>query len=110
MDVTKPLRWFVPSREEIQGMPEDIKKEIGYRLRRLQNGEHIGDKNIKSFGEDRRIRHLMKIVADGDDGNTYRAVATVEFREGIWVLDVFEKRASSGITTPRKTSTGSRPG
>jgi phage-related protein len=100
--VPRPLRWFVPSREEIRGVPDDVKKEIGFKLRRLQNREDELDKDIKRFGEDRRISHLTKIVVNGDDGNTYRAVATVEFSEGIWMLGVFEKRASSGISTPKK--------
>jgi phage-related protein len=96
------LRWFVPSRDEIRAIPEDVKHEIGYLLSQLQNGEHLGEKNIKPFGEDRRISHLIKIVVDGDDGNTYRTAATAGFPEGIWVLDVFEKRSTSGIGTPKK--------
>ena len=83
-------------------MPEDIKDEIGFRLRRLQNGEHGNDRNIKRFGEDERIEHLLKIVAEGEDGNTYRGAVAAEFSEGLWVLDVFEKRASSGVGTPKK--------
>lgn len=101
-DVPKPLRWLVPSREEMRNLPEDVKDEIGFRLRRLQNGDHESDPNIKPFREDGRISHLVKIVADGDDGNTYRAAVAAEFAEGLWVLDVFEKRASSGIATPKK--------
>jgi phage-related protein len=101
--VPKPLRWFVPSRDEIRAMPEDVRREMGYLLSQLQKGEHLEEKNIKRFGEDRWISHLTKIVVDGDDGNTYRTAATVEFPEGIWVLDVFEKRSMSGSAHRRKT-------
>ena len=100
--VPRPLRWFSPSRDEIRSLPDDVKDEIGFRLRRLQNGEHAADPNIKRFGEDPRIAHLMKIVSDGEDGNTYRAAVAIEFEEGVWVLDVFEKRSSSGLGTPKK--------
>lgn len=100
--VPRPLRWFTPSRSEIQAVPEDVKDVIGFKLRRLQNGEHGADKDIKPFGEDDRIRHLVKLVAQGDDGNTYRTAVTVEFAEGIWVLDVFEKRSTSGTSTTKK--------
>ncbi|MGO4175780.1 type II toxin-antitoxin system RelE/ParE family toxin [Bosea sp. TAF32] len=86
----------------MQSMPEDIKDQVGFRLRRLQNGEHGNDRHIKRFGEDQRISDLIKIVAEGDDGNTYRCAVTVEFDEGLWVIDIFEKRASSGISTPKK--------
>jgi len=102
MQIPRPLRWVVPSRDEIRDLPDDVKDEIGFKLRRVQNGEHGGDKDIKPFGEDPRIAHLIKIVAEGDDGNTYRAAVAAEFPEGLWVLDVFEKRASRGIRTPKK--------
>ncbi len=74
----KPLRWFVPSRDEIREIPEDVRTTIGFKLRRLQNGEDAEDNDIKRFGEDDRIAHLVKIVAQGKDRNTYRTIATVQ--------------------------------
>ncbi|HEY3782783.1 MAG TPA: type II toxin-antitoxin system RelE/ParE family toxin [Fimbriimonadaceae bacterium] len=40
-------------------------------------------------------------VVENFDGNTYRAVYTVRFQERIYVLHVFQKKSTSGITTPR---------
>jgi phage-related protein len=98
----KPVRWYGPSLDELSAFPWDVKRQIGFRLRRVQNGEHVRDGSVKRFGEDNRIAHLTKIVCDGDDGNTYRTAITVEFEEGIWVLAAFEKRSSSGIGTPKR--------
>jgi phage-related protein len=42
----------------------------------------------------------MKLVEDYD-GNTYRAAYTVAFADVVYVLDVFIKKAKSGIKTPQ---------
>ncbi len=83
-------------------MPEDVIDEIGYKLNLIQHGEESAEPGIKRFHEDARIAHLYKVLSDGSDGNTYRGVATVEFEEGVWVIDVFMKQSTSGISTPKK--------
>ena len=55
----------------------------------------------KAHGEDRRLAGVMKIVKDASDGNTYRGVYTAEFKEAIWVIDLYEKKSTSGISTPK---------
>lgn len=97
----KPLRWFANSRASIQSLLPSVAREIGFRLRRLQVGADRDDPCIKAFGEDDRIKHLIKISTDGKDGNTYRTAVATEFEEGLWVLDVFEKRSTHGISTPK---------
>ena len=37
-----------------------------------------------------------------DASGTYRAVYTVQFRDAIYVLHVFQKKSRRGIATPRK--------
>lgn len=100
--VRKPLRWFVPSKKEVLNTPEDVRSEIGFKLHLLQIGEDGDDPDIKAFGEDNRIRHLTKIVTRGEDSNTYRTSVAAEFPEGLWVIDVFNKKSTSGISTPQK--------
>ena len=39
------------------------------------------------------------------DGDTFRAVYTVRFETGVYVLHAFRKKAKRGITTPRRNST-----
>ena len=41
-------------------------------------------------------------VVEAHDGNAYRAVYTVRFREAIYVLHAFQKKSPSGIRTARK--------
>lgn len=43
----------------------------------------------------------MEIVADGD-GDTYRTIYVVEFKEAIYVVDAFQKKSKRGIATPRE--------
>jgi len=40
-------------------------------------------------------------VVENWDGNTYRAVYTVRYREVVYVLHVFEKKSKSGKATPK---------
>ncbi|AVF04736.1 MULTISPECIES: type II toxin-antitoxin system RelE/ParE family toxin [Devosia] len=100
--VQKPLSWLTPSISELVDLPKAVRREFGYKLSLLQHGDEQESPDIKRFGEDDRIAHLTKVVVNGADGNTYRLAATVEFEEGIWVIDVFVKKSSSGISTPQK--------
>ena len=43
----------------------------------------------------------MEIVVDEVEG-TFRTVYTVEFKDAIAVLHVFQKKSKSGIKTPKK--------
>lgn len=83
-------------------LPDDVVDELVHLLSRIQHGEEGSEPNVKRFNEDSRIAHLLKVVSNGEDGNTYRGVATVEFPEGVWVIDVFNKKSTSGIATPKK--------
>ena len=43
---------------------------------------------------------VLEVVENDDDG-TYRAVYTVKFEKAVYVLHVFQKKATRGIATPR---------
>lgn len=43
---------------------------------------------------------VLEVVEDFD-GNTYRAAYTVKFKELIYVLHAFQKKAKRGIATPK---------
>ena len=61
----------------------------------------VKSETAKPFGEDRRLAKVMKIIKDARDGNRYRGAYTIEFPEAIWVLDVFAKKSTQGIKTPK---------
>lgn len=44
---------------------------------------------------------VLEIVEDYD-GDTYRSVYTVNFREAVYVLHVFQKKSKHGIATPTR--------
>ena len=44
---------------------------------------------------------MIEIVARRQ-GGTWRAVYTVRFADGIYVLHAFQKKSKSGIATPKK--------
>jgi phage-related protein len=43
----------------------------------------------------------LEVVSDFD-GDTFRAVYTVRFKEAVYVLHVFQKRSKRGIETPKQ--------
>jgi len=86
-------------KEHLAEMPEDVRNHIYQALQDAAFGVKAG--SAKPFGEDKRLAKVMKIVKDAKDGNTYRGAYTIEFPEAIWVLDVFAKKSTQGIKTPK---------
>jgi phage-related protein len=70
---------------------------MGYALfLAQQGGQHPAAKRLR--GE---LRGVMEVV-DDCDGNTYRAVYTVHLAGAVYVLHVFQKKATRGIATPTR--------
>ena len=70
---------------------------MGYALFLAQTGgKHNSAKPLKGLGSG------TLEVMDDYDGDTYRAVYTVRFREAIYVLHAFQKKSKKGIATPKK--------
>jgi len=92
----KELRFVGSSRENIQAFPEEVKDDIGYALYEVQKGvkPHCA-MPLKGFIG----AHVMELV-ENFDGNTYRAVYTVSFKEVVYVLHCFQKKSTRGIKTP----------
>lgn len=93
-----PVEWIGPALRDLRACPEAVQDVVGYALFLAQGGEHHpAAKRLK--GE---LQGLVEIVDDWD-GNTYRAVYTARLAGAIYVLHVFQKKATKGITTPRHT-------
>ena len=70
---------------------------MGYALQQVQEGgEPLAAKALRGFGG----RAVLELVEDFD-GDTYRAVYTVQFADAVYVLHAFQKKAKKGIATPR---------
>ena len=46
-------------------------------------------------------RTLLEIVAP-HEGDTYRAVYSVRFRDAVYLLHAFQKKSKKGIATPQR--------
>lgn len=94
----KPLNFVGSAREDLREFPEEVKQDIGYALFKVQKGQKPSSaKPLKGFGG-AGVLELMERF----DGDTYRAVYTVKFREVVYVLHCFQKKSKSGIETPQQ--------
>jgi phage-related protein len=94
----KPIRWIASTLKDMRDMPEKVQKEFGHSLREIQKGRDPGNiKPLKHLGE----TGILEIVVDEREG-TFRTVYTVELKDAIAVLHVFQKKSKSGIATPKQ--------
>lgn len=93
----KPLFWVTSAKKDLLEMPEQVVDVIGYALYLAQNGlKHPHAKPLKGFGS----AGVLEVIED-DIGNTYRAVYTIRFNNGIYVLHCFQKKSRKGVETPK---------
>ena len=86
------------SREDLKEFPEPVRQDIGYALFEAQQGHKPAiAKPLHGFGG----AGILEII-ENFDGDTYRAVYTVKFREVIYVLHCFQKKSTRGIKTPQQ--------
>lgn len=82
----------------MRGFPDDVKLAMGYALYQAQMGrKHPDAKPLKGFGGG----GVLEVVEDFD-GDTYRGVYTVKFRDVVYVLHAFKKKSKHGNATPKK--------
>ena len=92
----KPLDWVGSAKRDFLAFPEPVKDEMGNALGVAQfGGKHPSAKPWKGLGPG-----VLEVV-ENYDGDTYRAVYTVQFREVIYVLHAFQKKSPKGIKTAR---------
>jgi phage-related protein len=97
MDDERPLYWIGSSLDDLRSFPEDVIDIIGYALHLAQHGgRHPDAKPLKGF----QGASVLEVV-ENFDGDTYRAVYTVRFRDAVHVLHAFQKKSRRGIKTPK---------
>lgn len=90
----KPLDWVGSSKKDFLDFPEPVKDEMGNALGLAQfGGKHPKAKPWKGLGSG-----VLEIVED-HDGDTFRAVYTISFKEVVYVLHAFQKKSPKGIRT-----------
>ena len=94
---TRNLIWLVDTLERLTGFPPAVRKGLGFALYQAQiEQQHESAKILHGFAET-----VWAVRAD-DRSGTYRAVYVVQFGDAIYVLHAFQKKATSGIATPRR--------
>ena len=93
----KPVEWIGSARDDLRAMPEEVQDDFGYAIHEAQQGKH--HPSAKQMRGD--LRGLIELV-DDFDGDTYRAIYTVKLADVVYVLHVFQKKATHGIATPKR--------
>lgn len=92
----RPLLWVASSRRDYRDFPVRVQETLGFELFLAQTGQHPPSaKPLKGLGGG-----VLELIEDFD-GDTYRAVYTVRFKEAVYVLHAFKKKSKSGIATPK---------
>ena len=77
-------------------MPDAVRKDFGGALDGVQQGRTPSDaKALKG-----KVKGAVQLSED-HDGETYRAVYTIELEGVVYVLHCFQKKSKSGIATPQ---------
>ena len=93
----KPLRWIGPSKDELMEFPKPVMRLIGFALYEAQTGDKPENaKPLRGFGG----AGVLEVIED-HDGNTFRAVYTVNLGDAVYVLHCFQKKSTKGIQTPK---------
>lgn len=84
------------SRGDLTAMPERVKKDFGGALHAVQEGRTPDEaKPLKG-----KLNGAVQLSED-HDGDTYRAVYTVELEDAVYVLHCFQKKSKRGRATPQ---------
>lgn len=87
------------SRRDMRELPVPVKYAFGKALYRAQNGEKAP--NAKPFHIRGGGASVLEVVED-NDGDTFRAVYTVQFAQAVYVLHVFQKKSKHGVATTKQ--------
>ena len=92
----KPLDWVGSSKRDFVGFPEPVRDEMGNALGLAQFGDqHPSAKPWKGEGPG-----IFELV-ESHEGNAYRAVYTVRFKEVVYVSHAFQKKSPKGVKTAK---------
>jgi phage-related protein len=97
-ETERPIEWVGSSYDDLIAMPDDVQDEIGYALDLAQHGKRAAFAKPMHGGD---LRDVMEIVVD-DDNRTFRGAYTTKFDDVVYVLDVFVKKSTKGIETPKR--------
>ncbi len=95
-ETLKPVEWLGPSKEDLRKFPGPVQDRLGFAVYQAQIGlKHRDAKPLTGLGSG-----VVEVVSRYD-GDTYRAIYTVQFKAAVYVLHAFQKKAKRGIKTPK---------
>jgi phage-related protein len=93
-----PVRRVGLSRKDLKTFPRPVQREAGQALYAAQcSEEYPSVKALRGMGG----RTVLEIVAP-HEGDTYRTVYSVRFRDAVYVRHAFQKKSKKGIATPQR--------
>lgn len=88
----RPCFFIGPSLDDLRSFPEPVRQTVGLALYEAQRGLKSRDaKPLKGFGGAGVLE-----VMDDFDGDTWRAVYTVQLAGAVYVLHCFQKKSKRG--------------
>jgi len=94
--ILKPIEWVGSSKSDLKTFPKFVCGRIGFALYQAQSGlRHRDVKPLKGLGS-----NVLEVISRYD-GDTYRAIYTVQFRRAIYVLLAVQKKSKRGRATPK---------
>lgn len=92
----RPVDWVGSSKKDFMSFPEQVRRDMGYAL----GVAHVGGKHPSAKPWSGEGPGVLELV-ENHDGDTYRAVYAVKFKEAIYVLHTFKKKSPKGIKTAK---------
>ena len=91
------LIWLADTLDVLRRFAVGVRQKFGFALYQAQVGDtHETAKPMHGFGSP-----VWEVRAD-DRSGTYRVVYVVQLRGAVYVVHVFQKKAKSGASTPKR--------
>ncbi len=92
----RPLFWAASGKRDYLEFPARVQDGFGFELFLVQTGQHPPSaKPLRGLGTG-----TLELI-ENFDGDTYRAVYTVQFGDAVYVLHAFKKKSKRGSKTPQ---------
>lgn len=92
----RPLFWVASSKRDYKVFPGAVQEGFGFELFLVQIGQHPPSaKPLKGLGSG-----VLELI-ENFDGDTYRAVYAVRFKDAVYILHAFKKKSKRGSQTPK---------
>ena len=84
---TKPVRFLGSSLDDLRAFPTSARKEAGFQLDKVQNGEPPSDwKPMKTVGQG------VQEIRIRDEAGAFRIIYVARFVDAVYVLHCFQKK------------------